>query len=230
MSIVDKKILIVSPHMDDETLGGGGLLVKAADVCWLNISNSLESYEYHKLSDVSGYDKVLVEKREAQRLTVISEYGFKKAFDLKLKPTALSEYDEGFIINRIRKIIEEIKPEVLIIPFSGDIHSDHKRVHNLLLPFTKGFRYPYIKIVLEMEILSETEFSDKAFKPNFFINITETLNKKIEIMQIYEDELKPFPFPRSIENIKALAMLRGSQVGVKYAEGFRILKMVVDNF
>ncbi|HEC1804530.1 TPA: PIG-L family deacetylase, partial [Campylobacter lari] len=58
--------------------------------------------------------------------------------------------------------------------------------------------------------------------------ITNFIDKKCEIMKIYKSEIKSIPFPRSIENIKALALYRGSTYGGKknkiYAESFMLLK------
>ena len=77
-----------------------------------------------------------------------------------------------------------------------------------------------------MEILSETDYasSDCGFVPNYFFNVTEFFKKKIEIMKIYESEIQEIPFPRSEENIKALATMRGAAAGCKHGEGFILLK------
>ena len=77
-----------------------------------------------------------------------------------------------------------------------------------------------------MEILSETDFasSDTGFIPNYFVDISDFLEKKIEIMNIYKSEIKNHPYPRSKENIRALAIHRGASVGCKYAEGFILIK------
>jgi len=53
------------------------------------------------------------------------------------------------------------------------------------------------------------------------------MEKKLSIMSIYETELAPHPFPRNIENIKALALYRGSMANVDYAEAFMLLKEVI---
>ena len=60
----------------------------------------------------------------------------------------------------------------------------------------------------------------RPFCPNYFVNITEYLDKKINLLQHYESELADHPFPRSIDAVKALAVLRGSQAGYKAAEAF----------
>jgi LmbE family N-acetylglucosaminyl deacetylase len=78
-----------------------------------------------------------------------------------------------------------------------------------------------------METMSETEFapatSDNAFIPNVFIDITEQIDKKIEIMNIYKSEVMAGNLPRSINAIMALAAYRGSRIGVYYAESFQLL-------
>ncbi len=81
-----------------------------------------------------------------------------------------------------------------------------------------------------MEILSETNFSipipSETFVPNYFVDITSFLEKKLEIMRIYQSEIQMHPFPRSEKSIISLACLRGSQVGVENAEAFMCLKNV----
>jgi LmbE family N-acetylglucosaminyl deacetylase len=80
------------------------------------------------------------------------------------------------------------------------------------------------------ETISETEFAPplccNAFIPNSFSDISEYIERKISIIKIYDDQLGEHPFPRSIENIKALATFRGATSGVKYAEAFMILKEI----
>jgi LmbE family N-acetylglucosaminyl deacetylase len=58
------------------------------------------------------------------------------------------------------------------------------------------------------------------FNPNWFVDISQTLHLKLQALQAYEDELRPFPHPRSIKAVEALAQWRGATVGVGAAEGF----------
>ena len=82
-----------------------------------------------------------------------------------------------------------------------------------------------------METLSETEFSlstkDESFIPNVFVDISDYMDKKIEIMKIYKGEMGMHPFPRSERNIKALATYRGATSGCEYAESFMLLKEII---
>ena len=92
------------------------------------------------------------------------------------------------------------------------------------------FRYPFIKKIYMMETLSETEFApstkEDSFVPNVFVDISDFMDRKIEIMKLFESEIKEHPFPRSEENIKALAIFRGASCGCRYAESFMLLKEI----
>jgi LmbE family N-acetylglucosaminyl deacetylase len=78
------------------------------------------------------------------------------------------------------------------------------------------------------ECLSETELApplpERIFSPNFFVDISEYIDLKIDIMRIYESEIKKHPFPRSEETIRALALFRGAQCAAQYAESFAMLR------
>jgi len=80
---------------------------------------------------------------------------------------------------------------------------------------------------LAYETLSETDFgldTNQYFRPNVFVDIEQFLDDKLRAMDIYASELGEFPFPRSRETIKALALLRGSASGFKAAEAFELLR------
>lgn len=217
------RLLIVSPHPDDETLGAGGTILKhkAMDnqIFWLNITNMKEEY---------GFSKETVEKRNKEIALVKELYRFDGLYNLELEPAGLEKYSSSDIICRISSIINDIKPNVVVLPFKNDVHTDHQRVYDWVYSCTKVFRHPYIKKILAMEVLSETDFCspENGFIPNYFSDISNYLDKKIEIMKVYESEIGVHPFPRSLENIVSLATNRGATCGVRYAEAFRLIKEI----
>ncbi|GBF48814.1 hypothetical protein LPTSP4_03140 [Leptospira ryugenii] len=219
-----KSLLVVSPHPDDETLGAGGTLLKMKSqgkpIYWLNITNA--SIEY-------GWPKDFVEKRQKEIQEVVDQYNFDGWESLDLKPVELDQYPTSTIVSKISEKIKLWEPESIAIPWKDDPHSDHKIVYNALISATKSFRYPFIKRVMAMEILSETNFSDEdSFSANYFHDISGFLEKKIEIMNLFKSEMGIHPFPRSEDAIRSLAILRGSQCGFRYAEAFKILKLIED--
>lgn len=218
------KVLVVAVHPDDETLGCGGTLLKHKEkgdkIYWL-IATCIEGNESYK-------DRVEKRKEELEKINRF--YGFEKVFNLKLHSTKVDQYPMVELINRISNVFLEVKPTVVYLPFKGDAHSDHRLIFEASHSCTKSFRYGYIKTVYMMEVLSETDFApclpENAFQPNRFVDISDFFERKLEIIKTYEDEIGNHPFPRSLENIKALAILRGAQAGVKFAESFVLLREV----
>lgn len=216
------KILVISPHPDDETLGAGGTILRAKSegnkVYWLNITTVEQSA-----------DEIQMMKRNERIKKIIEFYEFDGMKDLCLPTTKLDMISDSEGIGKISEYIKSIEPQVILAPDYNDAHSDHRIVFHWMNACTKSFRYPFVKTVLTMEILSETNFGLPVtpFVSNVLIDISEHIEQKIEALKIYESEIGEHPFPRSIENVKALAYLRGSEAGVKCAEGFRVVKMIV---
>lgn len=217
------KVLVVSPHPDDETLGAGGTILKLLregnEVYWLNVTAMLDLVKFSSES---------IKKRKEQISRIEEFYKFTKTYHLNFPSTELENIDSSKAIDMIGEIFREIEPNVLILPDYNDAHSDHKKVFDWCYACSKVFRYPYVKKILTMEIISETDFGrpESPFYPNYYVDITDFFEKKIQAMQIYDTEMKKPPFPRNKENMRALALLRGSTAGVMYAEAFRLIKCI----
>ncbi len=217
------RIMVVSPHPDDETLGAGGTLIKMKklghDIYWLNVTD---------VSEELGWDKVFVNKRRDQIEKIKNHYGFSEFFNLSFAPAKLSMIDETDLISAIKDIFNRVEPQWIIIPGNYDAHSDHRIVYNSCMAAAKSFRSPYIKRITTMEIMSETDcgFQSEKFEPNMFIDITDEIEHKIKAMEYYDTELQETPFPRSIRNIRAVAAVRGASCSCEYAEAFQIVRFV----
>lgn len=218
-----RKVLVVSPHSDDETLGAGGTLLfykkKGYQIYWLNFTSVKKEYGY-------TYEQEL--ERSIQIKKIIESYPFDGYYCLDIKPANIEQYELSSIISRVSKIVSEIRPEVVILPYPYDAHSDHYFVYKIMQACTKTFRYPFVKKIMCMEIVSETEFGDimHPFVPNYFVDITEYLEKKIQLFSTYDSEISIHPFPRSEEHIRALATHRGAMISSQYAEAFWLVKNI----
>jgi len=221
------KVLVLAVHPDDETLGCGGALLRhkesGSEINWLIITNIKKEY---------GFSKAQVERRQKEIKIIKDMYGFNNVFDLGFPPAKLAEAGSCRLVENISKVFKELKPNTIYLPFKSDIHSDHRITFEAAYIAAKTFRYNSVKRILMMETLSETEFSpalkDHAFIPNHFVDISMYLKKKLDIMRIYASEINAHPFPRSLKNIKALAVFRGAAINCKYAESFMILKDIVN--
>ena len=223
------KVLVVAVHPDDETLGCGGTLLKhkenGDEIYWLIITTIKNGYKNLDL----GFSKEVIIKREKEIKIVAKMYNFDEVFRLEFPTMRLDEISMSELIQSISDVFKKVKPNIVYLPFKNDVHSDHRKVFDATYSCTKIFRYPFIKKILMMETLSETDFADiiNNFIPNVFVDISEFFNKKLEIMKIYESEIGVHPFPRSEETIESLAKVRGAQAGCKYAESFMLLKEIL---
>ena len=114
----------------------------------------------------------------------------------------------------------------------GIFIKDHAAVFNAALVAARPINNCSIKKILAYETLSETEwaapFSDDAFIPNHFVNITNEFIIKSEAMSCFKSQLRHFPNPRSLETIEALAKYRGATVAFDRAEAFMLIRNIED--
>lgn len=220
-----KRILAIAPHPDDETLGCGGTLLRhfeeGDEVHWLIVTG---------ISSDFGFTAQRVASRDQEIDAVAKAYGFCSTKRLSFPTMMLDQVPTFELVGAISQAIRDIQPHCLYLPYRNDAHSDHAAVYDAATSCTKVFRYPTVKAVYAYETLSETEFGlkpeDPGFRSNLLIDISEFLERKIEIMRLYDGEMRDFPFPRSEICIRALAQLRGSQAGTFAAESFMIIKEI----
>lgn len=217
-----QKILIVAPHPDDETIGVGGTLLRAqaqgAELHWL-IMTSVDKH--------SDYSADFIKQRQQQINKVKKLYAFNSVTQLDFLAAQLDQVPLSELISAVSNVIQNIKPTVVYMPFSHDVHSDHQITFQVMMACTKTFRYPYIEQVYMYETLSETDYAatnGSTFCPNVFIDVSDFFELKLKIMQCYQSELGEHPFPRSLEAISSLAKYRGSQAMMCFAESFMLLK------
>lgn len=221
-----KNILVIAPHPDDETLGCGGTLFRhyaeGDSIHWLIMT---------KASVKNGFSLAIMNKQKMCVEEASNMYKFASCTWLDFKPAALEDVPKKDIIASIASCINNIKPHTIYLPHPWDAHSDHKITFESAWSSSKIFRYPFIKKILCMETLSETDFSPpyihNQFSPSVFVDISEYIKYKIAAMAIYSDQMGVHPFPRSFEAMEAQAILRGVATGTARAEAFMLLKEII---
>lgn len=214
------KVLVIAVHPDDETLGCGGTLLRHKDegdeIYWLIVTTNDKKYSPER----NAHRDEMVRKATAL-------YGFDGVFEAGLPTTLLDTLDVNTLVDQINKVYNEVRPNIVYMNFVHDVHSDHKSAFEAAYTCTRSFRKPFIEKIYMIEALSETEFapaiSSSSFCPNVYVDITKYIDKKLEIMELYDTEIMQEPYPRSLSSIKALARVRGSRAGVMYAEAFQLL-------
>lgn len=220
------KVLFISVHPDDETLGCGGTILKhkaqGDEIYWLIFTN---------ISEKEGWAKEQVKTRQKEIQQVADTYGFKGFIKLNFPTTKLDIIPMNDLITSVSKVIKEIEPNTIYLPNRSDVHTDHQIAFKTIISCTKNFRYPFIKRILMYESLSETEFApalpETIFIPSVYVDITDFMGKKLKIIKVYKSEMMASPLPRGLEVVEALGRFRGSRIGVKYAEAFQLLIEII---
>tara|TARA_Y100001970_G_scaffold100676_1_gene126456 strand:+ start:105 stop:779 length:675 start_codon:yes stop_codon:yes gene_type:complete len=221
-----KKVLILSPHADDEILGCGGFISKYSKKG--HTINVLILTNANKGAPEKYSEKEILNIREESR-KANNHIGTKKLFFENLPALNLNQYPIYKISDTINKYIANIKPEIILLPSSNDINEDHKIIFKAAKVATRMNKKNNLKKILSYEVLSETEWNEneKSFSPNYFVNLSKyDINQKIKSFLKYKSQVKKFPHPRSKEGILNLSKVRGSQVFMKYAEAFKVEKII----
>ncbi|HBH45838.1 MAG TPA: GlcNAc-PI de-N-acetylase [Candidatus Jacksonbacteria bacterium] len=219
-------ILLIAAHPDDEILGAGGTLLKHSrekdSVNLLILGDGITSRDIH--SDVKA--------RQHQAKRAAKALGARR---LILKSLPDNQFDTIPLLE-ITKIIEqaiiEIKPQIIYTHHLHDLNIDHQLTAQAVLTACRPQPDFCVKKILSFETPSATEWQFKEpssiFCPNVYNNITEFIDLKINILKIYQSELRQYPHPRSTQGIKILARYRGQEVGFAYAEAFQIIRLLND--
>lgn len=211
-------VLIFAPHNDDEVLGAGGTICKLAD----------EGHNVIVCEVTSGpkYKMMQEEAGRAHRCLGVNQSIFLNLPFVRLKSIETVEINKS-----ISDVVNKIKPEMVFVPFIGDMHIDHREVTESVLVAVRPVNNSTVRTIYMYETLSETGWnipnSERSFMPDTWFDISVYLNKKLDAMKCYESQIKEYPNPRSIEGIKALSMYRGSTVGVEYAECFMTVRNII---
>jgi LmbE family N-acetylglucosaminyl deacetylase len=221
-----KKKLIIAPHPDDEVLGAGGVIKKF----------SKEGHEVYVLVITRGspkyYSDEKIQNVRKEALAAHEILGVKQTVFLDFHAPELDITSNAEISKAISEYISNWKITDLFIPHRGDIHNDHRKVFEASLVAARPVGDFTVKAIYAYETLSETEwaapFSDDAFIPNHFENISDTMSHKFEAMKCFKSQIRDFPSTRSLETIESLAKFRGATVGFSRAEAFMTIRTIAD--
>jgi LmbE family N-acetylglucosaminyl deacetylase len=219
-------VLAISVHPDDETLGCGGTLLKhraAGDQLFWLIATQAQPPQW---------PAEIIERKAVEVQKVAEAYGVNRTFKLGLPTARLDSLPHAELMDRIREVIAEVRPEIVYLVHDGDVHTDHHAVFQATLCVLKAFYMGKlgVRAVMSYETLSSTEAApphcSRTFIPTVYREITQHIDKKIEIMSLYATEAQPDPMPRGSSAIRALARYRGATIGVEYAEAFMLIREV----
>lgn len=220
---MSETVLVVAAHPDDEAIGCGGTIAR-----W-----SSEGREVHLLFLADGEtaraaaengedDKILRRQEAAKRAAKL--WGAMSVSFETLPDNRMDSVDLLDVVRRIEIAVLAQKPSTVLTHHGGDVNIDHRRVHEATLAACRPQPGEPVRRLLFFEVASSTEWrppsSALPFVPNYYVDLSHHLDVKTAVLRVYAEEMRPFPHPRSIDALEALARWRGATVGVAAAEGF----------
>jgi LmbE family N-acetylglucosaminyl deacetylase len=225
-----KNVLIVAAHPDDELLGVGGTVCRLVNegVCVraVILAEGLTS-RGDKRADT---DQAELEELQKDARAAAKEVGYTSIDFCGFPDNRMDEVDLLDIIKVVSSFVEKYHPDTIFTHHHGDLNIDHQRTCEAVLTACRPVGDYCVKRIYAFETPSSTEWNyryQEPFCPNVFFDVTDTLEAKIRGMACYRTESAVYPHPRSPEALRALGQYRGTNVGVKMAEGFVLVREVI---
>lgn len=215
--------LILAAHPDDEVLGCGGTIAKLSSSGGVVHVAFLADGVFSRVGEQDAQQQMLnIRRTAAQKACAI--LGVKSVLFGDFPDNRMDTVSHLDIVQVVEKIIADVQPEVVFTHHAGDVNIDHRRLHEAVVTACRPQHRHPVKTLLSFEVPSSTEWqvpgSAPAFVPNWFVDISLTLELKLAALEAYASELRPWPHPRSRPGVEHLAHWRGASVGVDAAEAF----------
>ena len=224
-------ILVIASHPDDELLGCGGTMAKHSENGdEVNILIVAEGGTSRQQTRDRNSIKTYLNKLHKTAVNSGKILGINKVELLDFPDNRLDSIDLLDLIKVIEDKINLLNPNIIYTHHHGDLNIDHQKVNQAVITACRPIPGQVVKKILSFEVASSTEWnpigSGFSFSPNYFVDISNQLDKKIEALKLYEEEMREWPHARSIKAVEIQSLNRGAQIGVSAAEAFILLREI----
>lgn len=211
-------VLIVIPHLDDESISCAGLILNRVRSGFCVDVLCVFSRTYSQNTDAE-LDTIKLKEQLKAYYSAASILGIKDTTFVGV--TEGEPYHTGYypLISVIEKCLAGKEYEEVVVPHKDDLNQDHRHLSDVMGIALRSYNLGNVKRVLAFHGLD-----GKLKEPNWFEPMTEEqFALKCKALSFYEDEVRQPPHPRAFCNMKAMAMVCGSICGLPLAEGYTLL-------
>jgi LmbE family N-acetylglucosaminyl deacetylase len=228
----EQRLLVIAPHADDETIGCGGLMAKMKDLggevfVMVMTVGDLDHYDGQE-EKTRAYTRA-EELREAMKVIGVDDWEIVlESHDWHLRLDGMPRRDLITLFEReARLAVDKIKPSMLAIP-APSFNQDHVAVYDAAItacrPHLSTLK-PFQRMVLVADS-PQLAWSSRTFKPNFYVDISNYLNVKLEAFTKHESQQRPSPHMGGVDSLRLLAEWRGREISVDAAEAYELMRLV----
>ena len=223
---MNKSVLVIAAHPDDETIGCGGTILRHIDnedtVNIITLTDGVGSRD-----SLSGSDK---KKRNDAANNAIKLLGANWVGCGTFPDNNMDSIPILQIIKFIESFKKKYYPDIIYTHSPNDLNVDHGIAAMATLTAFRPEPSEKYNEIRFFEVASSSDFSvkqlNRKFEPNLFVNISNYLKIKIEALKCYDIEIRDYPHSRSYKKIEALAEYRGAQSGLNFAEAFEVVRKI----
>lgn len=230
---MNKRVLVVAAHPDDEVLGVGGTIARHAAngdrVRILIMAEGLTSRDDVRDAAAHAAELAALHARahEVARLLGAEDVTLLAFPDNRMDSVTLLD-----VVKKIEHVVDEFRPDTVYTHHAGDVNVDHQVTHEAVVTACRPLPGEPVRDIYFFETLSSTEWqmmtAERAFLPQVYVDIAPYMEKKLAALHLYECEMRPYPHSRSYEAVGQLAALRGFTVGRRCAEAFMLGRSIVE--
>lgn len=231
----NQRVLIVSPHSDDEAFGCAGTMSRIKDlggevyVMLMSIGDLEQFKENEDMVEMSTRKEEFVEEME---FLGVDDYDI--IFEDSEKHLRLDRMSRRDLIAKIetdsKLSLQNLEPSMLLLPsisYNQDHEATFRAGFTAARPGLEGVKHmpPYV-----LSYDNPTHFWNverEKFHPNFYVDISDHWETKVEALEKHDSQLRPSEHFLSLDTMLHLSKLRGREIGADAAEAYMCLRFVL---
>ncbi len=222
------RILVIGAHPDDEVLGCGGAIITAnklgSKVSLLCLGEGVSS----RFKNFNSDKRLVAHQIRMKEFNLcLKKLNIKDSIIEDRLCNQFDTYSLLSIVKSIEKAINKFKPNIIFTHNKYEVNIDHRITYEATEVATRPVKNNYIEKIYSYEIPCSGNWTlNKKFLPNTYLDISSVWSKKMQAWKSFKNEIRPYPFPRSLESLKIISEFRGIQSGLKLAEAFKLERSV----
>ncbi|MBP2325826.1 LmbE family N-acetylglucosaminyl deacetylase [Kibdelosporangium banguiense] len=224
------RVLVISPHADDEVLGCGGMMAAlhsaGAEVHVLYLA--VDGMHHYGLTEATTFADRLA---EISHVSQILGFTYDIAFAGQNLTERLDTLPRRDMVDLFQDAMNARRPDLVLLPSFADYDQDHRAVFDAGFAAARPIAQQFGKWLVPHVFLYEMSKIQWAAEPlprsTAYYDISDHLDRKLEALRAYKTQYRPVPHIRSEESVSALAVLRGAEMGVHHAEAFGVLRTII---
>lgn len=216
------RVLVIAAHPDDEVLGMGGTIAlhsDRGDAVRILVVTDGSSTQYPGDAEIRA-------RKEGEARAAAAELGVTDYVHLDFPDMRLDTLAHVDVNRVVEEHMRDHEPEV-VYAVQPDVNLDHRALFDAVAVATRPTPGQPVRRLLTYAPTSSTEWTPAVlnwFVPNWYVDVTDTLERKVAAFAHYETERREYPHPRSERAVRAAASFHGSACGCEYAEPFVLVR------